>query len=93
MDQVTRSSATRSADRLPKEAFLDLDVLSESEHLVLLRLMRRGHQHFSEWSAEIQALWRKKIVFPIDDNHEVFAVRDNIWAARDQFLNANEGAL
>ena len=32
-------------------------------------------------------------MFPIDDNHEVFAVRDNIWAARDQFLNANEGAL
>ncbi|PDT82458.1 hypothetical protein [Sinorhizobium sp. BJ1] len=89
MDQINKLSGRRAADRPPKEAVLALDVLSDSERLALLWIMRRGNAHFIEWSAEIQGLSRKGVVFPIDDNHEIYTVRGNIWAAREQYMNAH----
>lgn len=77
------------ADQEENEALRNWDVLSDSERFALLCLMRRGSPHFSEWSDDIQGLFRKNVVFPIDDNHQVYAVRGNIWAAREKYMNAH----
>ncbi|PDT81738.1 hypothetical protein [Sinorhizobium sp. BJ1] len=88
--QTTERWQDEAADRQDIEALLGLDVLSGSERLALLSLMRRGIPHFSKWSDDVQGLFRKSVVFPIDDNHEVYAVRANIWAAREQYMTAHK---
>ena len=86
----TERRRQENADQQDVEAVQDLDLLSDSERLALLSLMRRGIPHFITWSDDIQGLFRKRVVFPIDDNHEVYLVRRDIWAAREQYVKAHK---
>ncbi|WP_037382783.1 hypothetical protein [Sinorhizobium americanum] len=88
--QNTERRRKESVDKQDIEPIQDLDILSDSERIALLTLMRRGIPHFRMWSDDIHGLFRKRIVFPIDDNHEVYAVRRDIWEAGEQYANANK---
>ncbi|MGX1261925.1 hypothetical protein [Sinorhizobium fredii] len=88
--QNTEGRRKESVDQRDTQAVQDLDLLSDSERIALLSLMRRGIPHVSMWSDDVQGLFRKGVVYPIDDNHEVYAVRRDIWAAREQYANAHK---
>lgn len=90
MEQENESHRKQPANCRKNDALLSLDTLSDSECSALLWLMRRGNRHFIERSEEIRGLLRKNIVFPIDDNHEIYMVRGNIWAAKEQYMNAHK---
>lgn len=87
---VQENDGHRQHTASESEGLLSLETLSDSESLALLWLMRRGHPQFIERSDDIRGLLRKNVVFPIDDNHEVYAVRRDVWTAREQFINAHE---
>ncbi|MBL3685242.1 hypothetical protein F2981_32530 (plasmid) [Sinorhizobium meliloti] len=90
MEQETLGRRSEVTDPAYKQTFLALEVLSDSERSALIGLMRRGSLYFSDCSGDIQGLFRKNIVFPIDDDQQVFTVRGDIWAAREQVLNTHD---
>ncbi|ARS68787.1 hypothetical protein CDO27_27500 (plasmid) [Sinorhizobium meliloti] len=89
MEQENESHRRQPAN-YKSEVLSPLNGLSDCECLALLWLMRRGNPNFIERSEEIRGLLRKNVVFPIDDNHEIYAVRGDIWAAREQYMSAHK---
>lgn len=90
MEQENESHRKQPTNCKKSDVLLSLGTLSNSECLALLWLMRRGNPHFIERSEEIRGLLRKNVVFPIDDNHEIYTVRGEIWAAKEQYMNAHK---
>lgn len=88
--QENEGHRQHAASERKSEVLSSLETLSDSECVALLWLMRRGNPQFVERSDDIRGLLRKHVVFPIDDNHEIYAVRTDIWNAREQFINAHE---